>query len=311
MSLYQNGSNNAMSAGDTSRTSGTGGVFANTPSSGGAFANSSGPSDTQRLAGAPQDMATMDSLSPANDPTSPSNVGGGQMDPAESEAAAAGTADTLVGNADGKGGVSGDAKAQTDRQGDGAADTPMESLMNSLRQLIEQLDEILGQLGSSQKSGIVDDTGGVRGEDGPGDGGDGSTPLSTPQGPSERIPDPTENVRTFELGGKTMTMGSDGTATKAEVDQAEAEVKQMYENSPSFRETINSADTNDLTMTLGKRGDNTSWGGGGRVFLNLNNVSPSGDTFQELVGHEWGHAAGGLGHGPELEALEERVRNEA
>jgi len=135
--------------------------------------------------------------------------------------------------------------------------------------------------------------------------------LGGTQGASAKIPDPIEHVREIQLGGKTMIIGGDGSASEAEVDAAAAELQRMYDASPTFRESIdNGPDT--MTFTLGERGDNTSWGGGGRVFLNINNVEPgNNDRFQGLVGHEFAHAAEGLGHGSELDSIEERVRAEA
>ena len=58
-------------------------------------------------------------------------------------------------------------------------------------------------------------------------------------------------------------------------------------------------------------GGTRRWGGGGRVFLNLNNISAgANDRFQGIVGHEFAHAAG-LPHGAELDSIEDSVRREA
>ncbi len=159
--------------------------------------------------------------------------------------------------------------------------------------------------GGCSRGGSINTAGGIESV-----GGSGGN-LGGVQGPSERIPDPTEHVREVQLGDKTITVGGDGSASEAEVNAAAAELERMYETSPTFRNSIDSG-PDSMTFTLGKRDDNTSWGGGGRVFININNVQPgNNDTFQGLVGHEFAHAADGLGHGAELDSIEERVRAEA
>ncbi len=204
----------------------------------------------------------------------------------------------------------------------------LQGIMTEMKELIQQLAQLIQSMsnGGSRSSGAssIGDDGRTRSVDAP-DSGDrsddhsghhsgdhGANGLGGSQGPSARIPDPTQNVREVQLGSKTMTIGSDGSASAAEVDEAASEMQRMYDTSPTFRQTIDSAGTDNLTVTLGRRDDNTSWGGGGRVFLNLNNIEAgNNDRFQGIVGHEFAHAAAGLGHGAELDSIEDRVRMEA
>lgn len=187
----------------------------------------------------------------------------------------------------------------------------LDTIMSQMKELIQQLAQLIQAMsdksgGKSKGASSIGTDGQVRSVGGPG----GS--LGGTQGPSDKIPDPTQNVREVTLGGKTMTIGSDGSASRAEVDAAATELQRMYDASPTFRESIDGAGAEKLTVTIGRRGDNTSWGGGGRVFLNLNNITAgNNDRFQGIVGHEFAHAADGLGHGAELDSIEDRVRAEA
>ena len=190
--------------------------------------------------------------------------------------------------------------------------TQMKELIQQLAQLIQSMSNKGGGGGQINGASSVGEDGSTKSVDGAGASGPGASGLGGSQGPSARIPAPTENVRDIQLGSKTMTIGSDGSASAAEVDSAAAEMQRMYDSSPTFRQTIDNAGSEKLTVTLGRRGDNTSWGGGGRVFLNLNNIEAgNNDRFQGIVGHEFAHAASGLGHGAALDAIESRVRSEA
>jgi len=185
------------------------------------------------------------------------------------------------------------------------------TIMKQMKELIQQLSQLVEAMsckgcGKSRGASSIGSDGTLRPVEG------ASGPLGGTQGPSDKIPDPTKNVREVALGDKTMTIGSDGSASAAEVDAAAKELQRMYDVSPTFRDSIDGAGADKLTVTLGRRGDNTSWGGGGRVFLNLNNISAgNNDRFQGIVGHEFAHAADGLGHGSELDAIEDKVRAEA
>jgi len=188
----------------------------------------------------------------------------------------------------------------------------MTGILEQIQQLVQQLAQLIQSMSKGGKS----DGGSSIGTDGQvksvGSATDNTGGLGGSQGPSSRIPDPTQDVREVQLGSKTMTIGSDGNASAAEVDTAANELQRMYDASPTFRESIESSTSDTLTVTLGRRGDNTSWGGGARVFLNLNNISAgNNDRFQGIVGHEFAHASNGLGHGAELDAIEDRVRAEA
>ncbi len=188
----------------------------------------------------------------------------------------------------------------------------MEGVLGQIKELVQQLGQLLQSMSAKGGGGSVSGatSTSASGQTRPVDGGGGD--LGGTQGPSARIPDPTVSVREIQLGGKSMTIGSDGSASPAEVDAAATELQRMYDSSPTFRESIDTADADKLTFTLGRRDDNTSWGGGGRVFLNLNNIEAgNNDRFQGIVGHEFAHAANGLHHGPELDNIEARVRAEA
>ncbi len=204
--------------------------------------------------------------------------------------------------------VSGAPAASVDSSATGAS---LDSTLNAIKQTLQTLQQLIQSLiqSLSQKNpsggSALQQNGSVMPVEGSGN-------LGGSHGPSERIPDPTEHVREITLGDKTMTVGGDGSASEGEVDAAAAELQRMYNASPSFKQSIDNAQSSDLTFTVGRRSDNTSWGGGGRVFLNINNVTPgNNDRFQGLVGHEFGHAAQGLHHGAELDSLEARVRAEA
>ena len=168
-------------------------------------------------------------------------------------------------------------------------------LINLLMQLLEQLK------GSEGQGAVTPDGGGVLPENGTSGSAGGSN-----------IPKPTEHIQTIELGGKQVTIGGDGTASAAEVQETADTMKRMYQTSPTFRGQIDSNQNASLEVSVGRRSDNTSWGNSdGRVFLNINNVSPtSNDTFEALVSHEVAHTQG-HDHGSEMDSLEERVAAEA
>ncbi len=189
----------------------------------------------------------------------------------------------------------------------GNIDTQMDAIkttLQTIQQLIQSLINTLNQKSPAGASSQANSSSIIPVQ--------GQSNLGGTQGPSERIPEPTQNVREIDLGGKTMTIGGDGSVSNAEVNAAAAEMQRMYDTSPTFRASVDNAQSADLTVTVGKRGDNTSWGGGGRIFLNVNNITPgNNDTFQGIVGHEMGHAAQGLSHGAALDNMEEDVRMEA
>ena len=203
----------------------------------------------------------------------------------------------------------------------------LQETLSELKEMIEDLAQMIASMsGQGQVSGasranegggissVDSGSGGHSGSDGHShsDGHSGSGRLGGTQGPSDRIPAPTDNVREIQLGGRTVTVGGDGSASAGEVDATAAELENLYNNSPSFKQTIDNSSAEELVVTVGRRGDNISWGGGGRVFMNVNNIQPgSNDTFQELMAHEFGHAAAGLEHGSTLDNLSRSVANEA
>lgn len=183
-------------------------------------------------------------------------------------------------------------------QSNGADDIKglLEQLLTLLSQLLEQLQSSGGGQGA-----VTPDGGGPPVAESGGNGGG-----------SDNIPKPTEHVQTINLGGKEVTIGGDGTASAQEVQQTADTMQRMYQTSPSFRQQIDGNQNASLEVSVGRRSDNTSWGNpDGRIFMNINNVSPTtNDTFESLVSHEIGHTQG-MDHGSAMEALQERVAAEA
>ena len=130
---------------------------------------------------------------------------------------------------------------------------------------------------------------------------------------SGQIPKPTEHMQSADLGGKQVTIGGDGTASASEVAQTKNELVKLYENSPSFKNMIDQSPNQSFEMSVGKRSDNMSWGNAdGRVFMNINNISPdSSDNFQALTAHEFAHAGVGMDHGSAMKSFEKSVSQEA
>lgn len=189
----------------------------------------------------------------------------------------------------------------------------MEQLTSMLQQLIQQLLALLkggaegggGAEGKTHGGSSVGEGGGVKSVEGTGTGGSA--------GSSELIPPPTEHLQTLNLGGKPVTVGGDGSSSAAEVAATAGNIQNLYDNSPSFRNMIDSSSDPSFDVTVGKRPDNTSWGNTqGRVFMNLNNVAPTNsDQFQSLLGHEFAHASIDLGHGSSMEKMQDAVAQEA
>ena len=125
----------------------------------------------------------------------------------------------------------------------------------------------------------------------------------------DMIPEPKDHMQFFLLGSKTLTMGSDGSASAVETEALARVVKDLYQRSPVFKEMIDISTDSNFTLTVGRRGDNTSWGNfDGRVFININNIAPSHtDAFQALVAHEFAHASIDIGHGDTIEQIERAV----
>lgn len=127
-----------------------------------------------------------------------------------------------------------------------------------------------------------------------------------------KIPKATENIQNFTLGNKNISVGSDGSASAAEVEDTAQSIKHAYNSSPTFRNMIDNSSDPAFEVTVGKRADNTSWGNTeGRVFMNLNNIqADNSDRFQALLAHEFAHASIDLPHGAEIERVERAVAQE-
>ncbi|MCK5896544.1 MAG: hypothetical protein KAG20_07045 [Cocleimonas sp.] len=129
----------------------------------------------------------------------------------------------------------------------------------------------------------------------------------------EQIPKPTEHMQSFDLGGKQVTIGGDGTASATEVQETKDTLMNLYENSTTFKNMIDSSSNDNFEVSVGKRDDNMSWGNAdGRIFMNVNNVTPgANDSFEALTAHEMAHAGAGMRHGAEMEKFEQTVAAEA
>lgn len=139
------------------------------------------------------------------------------------------------------------------------------------------------------------------------------SPSSTPKtATNSKIPEATENIQNFQLGGKNISVGSDGTASATEVEETAKSIKHAYQHSPTFQNMIDKSSDPSFAVTVGKRNDNTSWGNtGGKIFMNLNNIQASNnDTFQALLSHEFAHASIDLKHGAEMQRIEKAVAKE-
>ncbi len=186
----------------------------------------------------------------------------------------------------------------------------MKETLTQIIQLIQQLLEKMGgEQGETKGGSTAGPDGGVKPVDGPGPGGS----AGTGSGGDQRIPPPTEHIQELNLGGKTVTVGGDGSASAEEVGQTAQSIEHMYQNSPTFKNMIDSSSDPSFEVSVGKRDDNTSWGNSeGRIFMNVNNVSPgNNDAWQSLLSHEFAHASIDIGHGGEMERLEQQAASEA
>jgi hypothetical protein len=226
---------------------------------------------------------------------------------------------------------SGNKSGQTSDQAGSDADSKLQELKDLIIQLLQKLMEMLkggdsseqqaGAGGGSNASpGNSASTPSTRGGSTPNGNEGGVKPVegSGPGGSAgsgELIPPPQENIQTLNLGGKQVTVGGDGTgaASAGEVKATADNIQNLYTNSPTFRNMIDSSSDPSFEVSVGRRDDNTSWGNTtGKVFMNLNNVdATNSDTFQSLLGHEFGHASVDLGHGSQMEQTENAVAQEA
>lgn len=185
-------------------------------------------------------------------------------------------------------------------------DPQIKDTLNQIMQLLQQLVEQIGGSQSPKGGSSAGPGGGVNPVKGTGPGG------SAPAGDGT-IPKPTEHIQELNLGGKTVTVGGDGTASAEEIAQTAQSIEHMYQNSPTFKNMIDNSSDPSFEVSVGKRSDNTSWGNSnGRIFMNTNNVAPgNSDAWQSLLSHEFAHASIDLGHGGEMERLEEQAAREA
>lgn len=128
-----------------------------------------------------------------------------------------------------------------------------------------------------------------------------------------QIPKPTEHKQSFELGGKQVVIGGDGSASAKDVQQTKDTLTNMYGKSDTFKKMMDSSPNEAFEVSVGKRDDNMSWGNAdGRVFMNVNNIKAgANDGFEALTAHEFGHAGVGMQHGAEMKQFEQRVAKEA
>lgn len=206
-----------------------------------------------------------------------------------------------------------DAANNTDKAGGAgsssdAANAQLEKLLEQVLKLIQEMIAQLAGNGQSDK---------VQGGSSTGSGG-GIAPVSGSgsggsAGSNELIPPPTEHIQQLNLGGKTVTVGGDGTSSAEEVGATAQSIQQLYQNSPTFKDMIDDSSDPSFEVSVGRRDDNTSWGNTeGRVFMNINNIAPgNSDAFQSLLGHEFAHASIDLGHGGQMEQVQSAVAREA
>lgn len=208
-----------------------------------------------------------------------------------------------------------------DKSGSNPLDDPKtKEMLAQVLQLVQQLLEKVesSEPGNNKGGSTASPNGGVNPVEGAGSGGGADNQGSGGNGGSgsnERIPPPSENIQQLNLGGKTVTVGGDGTGTASaeEVAKTAQSIEHMYQNSPTFKDMIDNSSDPSFEVSVGRRDDNTSWGNTeGRVFMNINNIDPgNSDSWQSLLSHEFAHASIDLGHGAEMENLEQRAAREA
>lgn len=235
----------------------------------------------------------------------------------KSESSDGGEATAVSTDAGGKTSVSGTSSGLA---GNGLvqATAALQESLTELKEMIADLAAMISEMSSDSKaSGAPVPNRGGSISSAPSEGSNirsagGSGNLGGTQRASDKLPDPVTDIQTVQLGSKSVTVGGDGSATRSEVNSAASELRNLYTNSSSFQKTVDNSGSENMTLAVGRRDDNTSWGGGGRVFMNVNNVAPgSNNTFQALVAHEFGHAAAGMSHGSALDNLSSAVAAEA
>ncbi|MGB1010869.1 MAG: hypothetical protein ACPGVP_14200 [Thiolinea sp.] len=185
-------------------------------------------------------------------------------------------------------------------------------LKDLLMQILKLVQEMLGQV--SNESGSGKTSGGSTA--GPGESVkpvSGNGPGGSAENGSNKIPEPTEHLQQLNLGGKAVTVGGDGSSSAEEVAATAQSIEHMYQNSPTFKNMIDNSADPSFDVSVGRRDDNTSWGNSeGRVFMNINNIAPgNNDSFQGLLAHEFAHASIDIGHGAQMEQIQDAAAKEA
>jgi hypothetical protein len=211
---------------------------------------------------------------------------------------------------------------------DGASksgDDQMQKIVMLLIELLAMLAKAMGgdsEGGDTKGSDAMQGKGGSKGEQSA-KGGGGEQPAKVENGNvvaennvaagDGQIPKPTEHKQSFELGGKQVAIGGDGSASADDVQKTKDTLTNLYENSPTFKNRIDSSPNDGFEVSVGKRDDNMSWGNAdGRVFMNVNNIKAgANDSFEALTAHEFGHAGAGMKHGAEMKKFEQTVAKEA
>lgn len=193
------------------------------------------------------------------------------------------------------------------------------ALIEVLQQLVEMIEDMQdGGSPSEEESGnkggaMVKPESGAGGGPASGGGEGGNNIKDSRPDQTGKIPEPTEHIQTFDLGGKEVKIGGDGTASKAEVQATADSMKDLYQNSETFKGMIDDSSDKGFEVSVGKRSDNMSWGNAdGRLFMNIGNISPgNSDDFQSILAHEVAHASIDLSHGAQMERIEDSVATEA
>ena len=194
--------------------------------------------------------------------------------------------------------------------------TNNQSANSSIEQLLMLILALLAKLNESISKAGKGDSGSQSAGDSMGGQSTGSTNKKiTENSPAGRgnIPKPVEHMHSFNLGGKSITIGGDGSASPAEVQNTKDTIMNLYQNSPTFKSMLDSSPNDSFEISVGRNSDNMSWGNSdGRIFMNVNNVAPSNsDTFQALTAHEFAHAAVNQQHGSEMQRFEDTAAREA
>ena len=127
-----------------------------------------------------------------------------------------------------------------------------------------------------------------------------------------QIPKPSEHLQDFNLGDKQITIGGDGSASASEVGKTKDTLTDLYANSDSFKNMLDSSPNDSFEVSVGRNTDDMSWANAdGRVFMNIHDITPgSNDSFQALTAHEFAHAGVNQQHGEEMKQFEQTVAQE-